>query len=478
MKAEMNVVLIEVTTEEYRHNPLSQMARVLEPLAIEYIGAYLKQFGHNVKLLHQLNKGNKEVVEEIVSHHPDMVGISCMTYSFLDAREIACDIKKRLPKTATVLGGYHVLGLTDCPPGFDFVVKGEGERPCRDILEFLKTGLPAPNTIPGLHAYRDPQTGISHHGKCSSLGVTLQTLPFPMREPRETYFSKSLGENLPETRLACIVIKRGCPFHCDFCCTPQLFQGQHGARNIDHVIDEIHYLHDNFGVNTLNLRDETFGPESVVTEFCEKLLKSGLKVHWRAFAVVGTLKHDTLALMAEAGCHMLFYGIEASDPKTLRLRHKSFARHIDRVAPDIEFAQSRGIFVRGGFIVGHETDTEDTFVQHLDFLKKAHPDELYVSFLTPFPGTPLYERTEKKIRERNWRKYDCDHPILDFGIPAEKLALLRQELYRSYYTSDEWKKHIDARAKRPNEKTTIRLYKEFVEERLKTPNEFALVSGS
>lgn len=474
----MKVVLIEVTTEDYRRNPLSQMARVLEPLAIEYIGAYLKQFGHEVTLIHQLDQGNKEVVEEIVSIRPDMVGISCMTYSFLDAQEIAGNIKKELPKTATVLGGYHVLGLTDCPPGFDFVVKGEGELPCRDIMELLKTGLPNPDSIPGLYAYRDSKTGKSIRGKCDTLGVTLQTLPPPMRLPREKYFSKSMGENLPDTRLACIVIKRGCPFHCDFCCTPQLFQGQHGTRDIDKVIEEIHFLHDTHGVNTLNLRDETFGPESMVIEFCEKLLKSGLKIKWRAFAVVGTLKQDTVALMAESGCHMLFYGIEASDPKTLRLRHKSFARHIDKVAPDITFAQAQGIFVRGGFIVGHETDTEDTFAHHLEFLKQVHPDELYVSFLTPFPGTPLYDNTKKKIREHNWRKYDCDHPILDFGIPAEKLVRLRQELYRSYYTSTEWRDHLKARAKRPNEEATIRRYMQFIDKHLNNPNSFAVVNGS
>ena len=63
----MKVVLIEVTAAHYRRNPLSQMARVLEPLAIEYIGAYLEQYGHDVTLIHQLDEGNEEVVEKIVS---------------------------------------------------------------------------------------------------------------------------------------------------------------------------------------------------------------------------------------------------------------------------------------------------------------------------------------------------------------------------------------------------------------------------
>ncbi len=247
------------------------------------------------------------------------------------------------------------------------------------------------------------------------------------------------------------------------------------------MIDEIRFLQSEYDVNTLNLRDETFGPESVVRAFCLKLLKSEVKVKWRAFAVVGTIKPETVQLMAEAGCHMLFYGIEASDSETLRLRHKSFARHIDQVAKDIALAQSHGIFVRGGFIVGHETDTEATFSRHLEFLKQVHPDELYISFLTPFPGTPLFTRAERDgiIRERDWRKYDCEHPILDVGIPADELVRLRRELYHSYYTSHEWHSHLQSRiAKRPEEETTIRRYTQFIDGRLKMANSFAIANGS
>ena len=477
----MRVVLIEVTAAHYRRNPLSQMARVLEPLAIEYIGAYLEQYGHDVTLIHQLDEENEEVVEKIASIRPDMVGISCMTYSFPDAQAIASAIKQALPKTATVLGGYHVLGLADCPPGFDFVVRGEGELPCRDIVQFLQTGRPSLDSIPGLCAYRDPATGLGVSVKCNVMGASLHTLPIPTRLPRERYFSMSMGENLPDTRLACIVIGRGCAFHCDFCCTPQVFHGRHGYRDFDKVIEEIRFLQSQLGVNTLNLRDETFGPESVIRAFCQKLLKSGVKIKWRAFAVVGTVKPETIALMAESGCHMLFYGIEASDPDTLRLRRKSFAGHIEQIAKDVALAQSHGIFVRGGFIVGHETDTEATFVRHLEFLKEVHPDELYVSFLTPFPGTPLFTRAEKegRILERDWRKYDCEHPILNVGIPADELVLLRQELYRKYYTSREWRSHLESRiVKRPEEETTIRRYTKFIDERLNVFNSFAVANGS
>jgi len=480
-EAMLRIVLVEVTAEPYRRNPLSQMARVLEPLAIEYIGAYLNQYGHEVALIQQLDQSNEAVVAEIVSLRAEMVGISCMTYSFPDAQEIAQAIKRQLPQTATVLGGYHVLGLTECPPGFDFVVKGEGELPTRDLADFLTGRRSHLLDIPGLRAYRDPATERSISVTPTTLGITLQTLPLPFRLPREDYFSMSMGENLPDTRLACIVIGRGCPFRCDFCCTPQVFHGRHGYRDFDKVVDEIEMLQSEHGVNTLNLRDETFAPESKVRAFCEKLLQRNISVSWRAFATFGTLRPDTISLMAQAGCHMLFYGIEASDADTLKLRRKSFARHFEYIARDIQHAQSCGIFVRGGFIVGHETDTEETFARHLEFLKQVRPDELYVSFLTPFPGTPLFAEASRqdRIRERDWRKYDCEHPILDVAVPPDRLIELRQELYANYYSSREWRSHLDWRiSKRPEEADTIQRYVQFIDERLTSSESLAVANGS
>jgi radical SAM superfamily enzyme YgiQ (UPF0313 family) len=185
--------------------------------------------------------------------------------------------------------------------------------------------------------------------------------------------------------------------------------------------------------------------------------------------------------MAEAGCHMLFYGIEASDTTTLRLRRKSFAKGFEKIASDIHHAQSCGIFVRGGFIVGHETDTEETFVRHLEFLKEVRPDELYLSFLTPFPGTPLYAKAEKQglLLERDWRKYDCEHPVMKVRIPAPELVRLRRDLYQQYYNSSEWNSHLDSRiARREQERDTIGIYRNFIDGRLKLMKNNLFFNGS
>ena len=123
----MRVVLIETTSREYRENPLRQMDRILEPLAIEYIGAHLQACGHDVELIQQLTAETEEVLQKIVLTRPDVVGFSSMTYSYSETLALSEAIKREIPQVNTILGGYHVLGMDTAPDCFDFVIRGEVE---------------------------------------------------------------------------------------------------------------------------------------------------------------------------------------------------------------------------------------------------------------------------------------------------------------------------------------------------------------
>jgi len=72
-----------------------------------------------------------------------------MTYSFPDAQEIAQAVKEAKPAVATVLGGYHVIGLVDCPPGFDFVIKGKASRRANPSRIFSTGGARTSMKFPG-----------------------------------------------------------------------------------------------------------------------------------------------------------------------------------------------------------------------------------------------------------------------------------------------------------------------------------------
>jgi radical SAM superfamily enzyme YgiQ (UPF0313 family) len=54
--------------------------------------------------------------------------------------------------------------------------------------------------------------------------------------------------------------------------------------------------------------------------------------------------------------------------------------------------QAQGITVNGCFILGLDRQTPDVFEQVLDFAIKAPLYDVQITVLTPFPGTPLYDR--------------------------------------------------------------------------------------
>lgn len=463
----MKVVLIETTSAAYRENPYSQMDRVLEPLAIEYIGAHLQVCGHEVELIQQIAMDNDTVVDRVSRAGPDVVGFSCMTYAYPETALLAESVKRRMPRVQTMLGGYHVLGMEEGPSCFDFVINGEGELAAERVMSYL-AGECDLHLIPGLKFFRGERWNIP------LVRADVGRLENPLRLPREEFQSRSMGENTPGTRIACVVAGRGCPYRCDFCCTPQLFPGKRLHRPVRAVVDEIIQLRDEMGVNNINLRDETFSAHrDYLRAFCEEMISRKAGVSWRAFANIGNLTGhvDLVRLMAKAGCHMMFYGVEASDPETWKKRRKNF-RSEEPIIEDVRTAQEAGIYVRAGFIVGHENDNHASFQHHAEFLRAVCPDELYISFLTPFPGTPLYHEIARagRLLTTDLRKYDCEHPVVDIGIPAEELLEMRNSLYRDFYTSPEWSNHLRARIRNnPRERDEIERYAAFVSQKFGVP---------
>ena len=80
-------------------------------------------------------------------------------------------------------------------------------------------------------------------------------------------------------------------------------------------------------------------------------------------------------------------------------------RQQDHYKAAIEKIQSYGVTVNGCFILGLDGDTRDVFADVLAFVRDSALYEVQVTFLTAFPGTPLYARLKKEgriLRDRAW----------------------------------------------------------------------------
>jgi radical SAM superfamily enzyme YgiQ (UPF0313 family) len=112
--------------------------------------------------------------------------------------------------------------------------------------------------------------------------------------------------------------------------------------------------------------------------------------------------------MRDSGCQQVLIGLEtprAASLDGLELRANWKLRQQESYKAAIARIQSYGITVNGCFILGLDGDTPEVFDEIFAFVKDSDLYEVQITFLTPFPGTPLYQRLKREgriIREGAW----------------------------------------------------------------------------
>lgn len=74
------------------------------------------------------------------------------------------------------------------------------------------------------------------------------------------------------------------------------------------------------------------------------------------------------------------------------------ARRTDRYLRAVETIQRHGITVNGCFILGLDGDGPDSFEHVFRFVEESGVYDVQITYLTPFPGTPLWKRLTEEGR--------------------------------------------------------------------------------
>jgi len=106
---------------------------------------------------------------------------------------------------------------------------------------------------------------------------------------------------------------------------------------------------------------------------------------------------ELMDLMLEAGFRHLFIGLETTEEEALTSAGKLQNTRRDML-DGISRLHQLGFIVVGGFIVGFDTDTPETFKRQTDFIQESGILMSTVNMLKAPPGTPLYERMKHENR--------------------------------------------------------------------------------
>ena len=369
-------------------------------LGIAYIASSLRAAGHEIDLLDGklADLTVDQIVQRVADRPPDLVGITCMTVEYPRAVEIARRIKEHRPATPIVVGGAHVNAVgrqaLEEGAGFDYACVGEGEYLTRELADAIERDAD-PGAIPGLVSRRD---GAIVSGPTRPPPTDYDALPFPawdLFEPVET---------LP------LLTHRGCPFRCTFCSHNSGFKPRY--RTPGNVLDEVDEMLARYNPKRIRIEDETFGLHMGRTKaILEGLIERGVheRVSFSAQTRVDRVDDEFMRLLKTANFETLELGVESGNPEVLKKVEKGIT--LEQVEHAVALAKANGLRVWCKFILGHPGETHATIRDTIDFIAKINPQQLSVSIMTPFPGTPIHEMALRgeggyRLLSGGWEDFD------------------------------------------------------------------------
>lgn len=363
------------------------------PIGLLYLASSALRAGHRVELCDVDVEGLniEELIEKVKDFGPDVVALTATTPTYVGARDIIKEIKRRL-NIITALGGYHLTILLDEIlkelPELDFGIYGEGETTLVKLLNCLENkGNPA--DVKGV-IWRDRQGSIKINPR-RPLIPNLDTLPFPARHllKKGCYLWSVPKRGVQE--IALLVTKRGCPFRCKFCSAHSMFLRQIRYRSVKNVVDEIEHIIKDRGISHILFEDDTLIlKRERMKAICQEIKKRNLVFTWEGMARANLIDFEILKMMHDVGLRRVSFGIESGDQNILNLEQKGIT--LEQIRQAYKWAKQAGIETRGSAIIGHPGETITTALRTIRFLRSLkHLDQVYINIMVPYPGTEIYD---------------------------------------------------------------------------------------
>jgi radical SAM superfamily enzyme YgiQ (UPF0313 family) len=149
------------------------------------------------------------------------------------------------------------------------------------------------------------------------------------------------------------------------------------------------------------------------------MARAKLGKEWVAQATINFADdEELLALAVKAGCRGVFIGFESPSPEGLAEVGKKFNLMKGRdFRASVKRIQRHNILVVGSFIIGLDIDEPGIGKRIAEAASEYGVDNLNVLFLTPLPGTRLWDQMKSQGRvaldtfPEDWKYYTLTFPV-------------------------------------------------------------------
>ena len=318
---------------------------------------------------------------------PDLVGITAFTSQANRAYEVAAEFRRR--GAAVVMGGIHAtMCCQEAMQHVDSVVTGEAEEVWANVLEDARCG-------------RLRQSYAGNRVDMATIPVTRQDLL------KDGYAFGSVQTS------------RGCPLSCSFCSVSAFNGTLYRHRPIANVIAEMRTIREKW---VLVVDDNLIGTSAAhlarAKELFRAMIQADLRKKWIAQVTINMADDEELLTLAvKAGCRGVFIGFESPNAQGLAevgkkfnlLKGRNFRQSVRRM-------RRHGLLVVGSFIIGLDSDSPGIGGQIASAARDYGVDILNALFLTPLPGTRLWDQMKSGNRiaadnfPQDWKYYTLGFP--------------------------------------------------------------------
>jgi len=320
---------------------------------------------------------------------PDLVGITAFTSQANRAYEVAAYFRRL--GVPVVMGGIHAsVCMDEVMERVDSVVTGEAEGVWPQVLEDTRHGSLKRRYDGGLAEIKD--------------------VPFARHDLLAAGYV-----------FGAIQTTRGCPLNCSFCSVTAFNGAQYRQRPIPDVVREFQSVREK---RVLVVDDNLIGtrPEHIARAkdlFRAMASREAGRKEWIGQATINFADdEELLTLAAKAGCRGIFIGFESPTPEGLRELGKKFNLLNGRdFRASVRRIQRHNILVAGSFILGLDIDEPGIGKRIAEAAGQYGVDYLNALFLTPLPGTRLWDQMKAEGRialdafPDDWKYYTLTFPV-------------------------------------------------------------------
>lgn len=315
-------------------------------------------------------------------------------------------VRQLFPNVTTIWGGYFASNQYKVciESGYiDYIIDGPGDHAFPDLLKQLEV-QGAVDHILNLIYRRNGE--IIRTRKESLLDQDqLPPLPYDRLDsfyPLKGYLKKTfLGR-----RTAAYHSSMGCPFTCSFCAVVPIYNARWKGRSAELIYKDVKYLIDHYGADAVEFHDNNFFVSEKRTVEFSKLMRNENIAWWGEGRIdtINKYSDESLAIMREAGCRMIFLGAETSNDDLLKKMDKGGTQTTEQMKEFAGRMRRFDIIPEYSFVLGFPAETPEKVMEQIDHdihyikeIKSINPDtEIIVYVYSPVPteGSELYEQVK------------------------------------------------------------------------------------